>query len=121
MACFWLLLYVVVNLTSILFLGALAINSISGFDLTACMYFLAVFAIVITLGGMKVIGYTDVIQVGFLVLGGLATTYLALNLVADHFGSSGAVHGFKLMTEHADNHFAMILDRKSTRLNSSNK
>lgn len=111
MAVFWLLLYVVVNLTSILFLGALAINSISGFDLTACMYFLAVFAIVITLGGMKVIGYTDVIQVGFLVLGGLATTYLALDLVADHFGASGILQGFKLMTEHADSHFEMILHR----------
>lgn len=111
MAVFWLLLYVVVNLTSILFLGALAINSISGFDLTACMYFLAAFAIVITLGGMKVIGYTDVIQVGFLVLGGLATTYLALNLVADHFGSSGILQGFRLMTEHADSYFEMILHR----------
>ncbi|GGG88444.1 transporter [Parapedobacter pyrenivorans] len=111
MAVFWLLLYVVVNLTSILFLGALAINSISGLDLTTCMYFLAVFAIVITLGGMKVIGYTDVIQVGILVLGGLATTYLALDLVADHFGSSGVLQGFKLMTEHADSHFEMILHR----------
>src|SRR3546814_16134788 len=112
MACFWLLLYVVVNLTSILFLGALAINSISGFDLTACMYFLAVFAIVITLGGMKVIGYTDVIQVGFLVLGGLATTYLALNLVEEHFGSSGEVQGFNRMPEHATNNVEMILHQQ---------
>lgn len=109
MAVFWLLLYVVVNLTSILFLGALAINSISGLDLNACMYFLAVFAIVITLGGMKVIGYTDVIQVGFLILGGLVTTYLALDLVANHFGESGILAGFTLMTEHADSHFEMIL------------
>lgn len=111
MAVFWLLLYVVVNLTSILFLGALAINSISGLDLTICMYFLAVFAIVITLGGMKVIGYTDVIQVGFLILGGLATTYLALDLVANHFGETGVLAGFTLMTEHADSHFEMILHR----------
>src|SRR5690349_12310403 len=57
MAVFWLLLYVIVNLTSILYLGALAINSISGINTTACMYVLAVFAIVIALGGMKVIGY----------------------------------------------------------------
>lgn len=111
MAVFWLLLYVVVNLTSILFLGALAINSISGLDLTVCMYFLAVFAIVITLGGMKVIGYTDVIQVAFLIFGGLATTYLALNLVADRFGDSGVIAGFKRMTEHASGHFEMILHR----------
>ncbi len=111
MAVFWLLLYVVVNLTSILFLGALAISSISGISLTACMIFLAVFAIVITLGGMKVIGYTDVIQVFFLILGGLVTTYLALNLVAEHFGGSGVVEGFNLLTKNADSHFHMIFDR----------
>ena len=81
MAVFWLLLYVVVNLTSILYLGALAISSISGINLFVCMYGLAIFAIVITLGGMKVIGYTDVIQVFFLVLGGLVTTYIALTIV----------------------------------------
>lgn len=111
MAVFWLLLYVVVNLTSILFLGALAISSISGLSLTLCMYCLAVFAIFITLGGMKVIGYTDVIQVFFLVLGGLVTTYLALNLVAEKFGTTGVMNGFNLMTQHAGDHFHMILQR----------
>src|SRR6201996_1524482 len=59
MAVFWLLLYVVVNLTSILYLGALAVSSISGLNLSVCMYGIAIFAIIITLGGMKVIGYTD--------------------------------------------------------------
>lgn len=111
MAVFWLLLYVVVNLTSILYLGALAINSISGINTTLCMYMLAIFAIFITLGGMKVIGYTDVIQVFFLILGGLVTTYLALNLVAEKFGTTGVVNGFKLMTEHADDHFHMIFKK----------
>lgn len=111
MAVFWLLLYVVVNLTSILFLGALAISSISGLSLTWCMYGLAVFAVLITLGGMKVIGFTDVIQVFFLVLGGLVTTYLALNLVAEKFGTTGVMNGFHLMTEHAADHFHMILKR----------
>jgi SSS family solute:Na+ symporter len=111
MAVFWLLLYVVVNLTSILYLGALAIHSISGINLTACMYLLAFFAIIITLGGMKVIGYTDVIQVFFLILGGLATTYLALDLVATHFGSSGVLKGFNLLTEKAEDHFHMIFKK----------
>ncbi|PZR24810.1 MAG: sodium transporter [Citrobacter freundii] len=111
MAVFWLLLYVVVNLTSILFLGALAISSISGISFTACMIFLAVFAIIITLGGMKVIGYTDVIQVFFLILGGLVTTYLALDLVAKHYGGSGVVEGFKMMTKNADEHFHMIFKK----------
>jgi len=111
MAVFWLLLYVVVNLTSILYLGALAIHSISGLNTTLCMYVLAIFAIFITLGGMKVIGYTDVIQVFFLILGGLVTTYLALNLVSEKFGTTGTVNGFKLMMEHANDHFHMIFKR----------
>lgn len=111
MAVFWLLLYVIVNLTSILYLGALAINSISGVNFQLCMWGLAIFAIFITLGGMKVIGYTDVIQVFFLILGGLVTTYLALTQVAEHFGGSGVLKGFSFLTQHAGEHFDMILDR----------
>jgi len=113
MAVFWLLLYVLVNLTSILYLGALAISSISGLDLTLCMVFLALFAVMITLGGMKVIGYTDVIQVFFLILGGLVTTYIALNLVSTEFGSTGVINGFHLMTSHASDHFHMIFDKSN--------
>ena len=109
MAVFWLLLYVVVNLTSILYLGALAVSSISGFSLDLCMYAIAAFAIIITLGGMKVIGYTDVIQVFFLILGGLATTYLALSLVSEHYGTKGILEGYHLMTSKASEHFHMIL------------
>jgi SSS family solute:Na+ symporter len=111
MAVFWLLLYVVVNLTSILFLGALAISAISGINLVVCMILLAVFALIITLGGMKVIGYTDVIQVLFLIVGGLATTYLALTLVAEKFGTTGVLNGFKLLTEKTPDHFHMIFDQ----------
>ena len=113
MAVFWLLLYVVVNLTSILYLGALAINSISGINITTCMYLLGIFAVIITLGGMKVIGYTDVIQVFFLILGGLATTYLALELVATHFGNPGVLNGFNLLTEKASGHFNMIFEKEN--------
>ncbi len=111
MAVFWLLLYVVVNLTSILYLGALAVSSISGFNFWTCMIGLAVFAVIITLGGMKVIGYTDVIQVFFLILGGLVTTYLALNLVSEHYGSSGILNGLKLLQQNANDHFHMILKK----------
>lgn len=109
MAVFWLLLYIVVNLTSILYLGALAVSSISGFDINLCMYAIAAFAIIITLGGMKVIGYTDVIQVFFLILGGLATTYLALNLVSEHYGTEGILQGYSVMTQKASEHFHMVL------------
>ncbi|MBS1662031.1 MAG: sodium transporter, partial [Bacteroidetes bacterium] len=89
MAIFWLALYIVVNLMSILYLGALAISGISGISIYTCIFLLAVFSIIITLGGMKVIGYTDVIQVFFLILGGLVATWIALHLVAEKSGQSG--------------------------------
>ncbi len=109
MAVFWLFLYVLVNLTSILYLGALAVNTISGINFTVCMISMAVFAIIITIGGMKVIGYTDVIQVFFLILGGLATTYLALNLVSEQFGfGPDTLKGLGLIYEKSEDHFHMI-------------
>ncbi|HEX5668516.1 MAG TPA: sodium/sugar symporter [Chitinophagaceae bacterium] len=111
MAIFWLLLYVVVNLTSILYLGALAVSTISGYNFTLCMIFLAIFSIIITLGGMKVIGYTDVVQVFFLVLGGLATTYLAIHLVSDHFQTKGLANGFNVMMKQASDHFDMVYEK----------
>lgn len=113
MAIFWLFLYVFVNLTSILFLGALAINNIAGGgDFHLIMIALAVFAIIITLGGMKVIGYTDVIQVVVLVIGGLATTYIALTLVSEHFGlGKDAIAGFSALMKDAPDHFKMILEK----------
>ncbi len=111
MAIFWLLVYVFVNLTSILYLGALAINSVSGFSFETCVAGLALFSIVVTLGGMKVIGYTDVVQVGVLILGGLVTTYLALNLVSEHFGfGRDVLMGLQLIREKAPSHFHMIFD-----------
>jgi SSS family solute:Na+ symporter len=111
MAIFWLALYIVVNLMSILYLGALAVSSISGISIYTCIFLLAVFSIVITLGGMKVIGYTDVIQVFFLILGGLVATYIALHLVAEKSGQSGLLAGFKILTSEANDHFHMIFKK----------
>ena len=105
MAVFWLVLYIVVNLMSILYLGALAISGISGIDLRICIFALAIFAIIITLGGMKVIGFTDVVQVFFLVLGGLVATYIALNLIS---GGKGIGEGFGILQSKAPEHFHMI-------------
>jgi solute:Na+ symporter, SSS family len=113
MAIFWLFLYIFVNLTSILYLGALAVSTISGLNFTGCMIGLAIFAIIITIGGMKVIGYTDVIQVFFLIIGGLVTTYMALNLVSDNYGVSGVMAGFSTMQEQAGDHFHMIFKKDS--------
>ncbi|MBS1655192.1 MAG: sodium transporter, partial [Bacteroidetes bacterium] len=110
MAIFWLLLYVFVNLTSILYLGAIAISGLIGPEyLHAVMIGLAIFSLIITLGGMKVIGYTDVIQVAVLIIGGLATIYFALTIVSDKFGlGKDAVAGFKTLMAQAPEHFHMI-------------
>lgn len=114
MAVFWLLVYVFVNLTSIIYLGALAISSISPISFEASIIFLSVFSIIVTLGGMKVIGYTDVIQVIVLILGGLVTTYLALSLLADKFGYDGNIlQALGVLRKEAPDHFHMILDKSS--------
>lgn len=111
MAIFWLLVYVFVNLTSIIYLGALAITAISGISFITCIAGLALFSIIVTLGGMKVIGYTDVVQVAVLIIGGLVTTYLALNLVSEHFGyGEDVLTGARLIYERADTHFHMIFE-----------
>lgn len=112
MAVFWLLVYIFVNLTSILYLGALAVDTISGLGFTTCVIGLAIFAVIITLGGMKVIGYTDVIQVVVLTLGGLATTYLALDLVSDKIlGGDGVMSALGYVKDNASDHFHMILNQ----------
>lgn len=111
MAIFWLLVYVFVNLTSILYLGALAISSVTDISFTWCILGLSVFAVFVTLGGMKVIGYTDVFQVLVLILGGLVTTYLALTMVSEHFGyGKDVLAGLKMIRVKAPDHFHMIFD-----------
>lgn len=112
MAVFWLVTYVLVNLTSILYLGALAIHSISDMPFNWCIAGLSIFAIFVTLGGMKVIGYTDVIQVLVLIIGGLITTYLALHLLSEKLGFGGDVlKGLLALRKEAPDHFHMILHK----------
>src|SRR6218665_633888 len=113
MAIFWLFLYVFVNLTSILYLGAVAINGlVGGESLHLLMIGLALFALVITLGGMKVIAYTDVIQVAVLIIGGLVTSYIALTTVGQYFGvGENAIAGFKVLMREAPEHFKMIIPK----------
>ena len=113
MAIFWLFLYVFVNLTSILYLGAVAINGLAGGQyLHTIMLGLAIFALLISLGGMKVVAYTDVIQVAVLIFGGLVTTYIALTVVGEKFGvGSNAIAGFKVLMNDAPEHFKMIIPR----------
>lgn len=108
MAVFWLLVYVFVNLTSIFFLGAAAVETITGVPFTVCVVGLGIFSVVITLGGMKVIGYTDVVQVLVLVLGGLVTCYMALHLVSGKLNGNGILDAFHLLRTQANDHFHMI-------------
>ena len=112
MAVFWLLVYVFVNLTSIIYLGALAISSISGIDFGWCIVGLSLFSIIVTLGGMKVIGYTDVVQVFVLIIGGLVTTYLALSLLSEKFGFGNDIwKGLSVLRKEAPSHFHMIFHK----------
>jgi len=113
MAIFWLFLYIFVNLTSILYLGSIAINNLTGGEhFHLIMIGLAVFALFITLGGMKVIGYTDVFQVLILTVGGLITSYIALTVVSEQFGmGKDMIAGFKHLMKAAPDHFKMIFDK----------
>jgi SSS family solute:Na+ symporter len=105
MAVFWLLVYVFVNLTSVLYLGALSIETVMGIPMNYAIFGLATFAIVYSIyGGLTAVAWTDVVQVVFLVGGGLATTYLALELVGDGSVSKG----ISLLRKEAPNHFHMI-------------
>lgn len=108
MAIFWLLLYIVVNLLSILYLGAVAIAGISGLDFTLCVFLLAVFSIFIALGGMKVVGYTSAIQVFFLVVSGFIVLFIALKMIG---GDDGIFAGFKILRAEASDHFHMIFKK----------
>ncbi len=114
MAVFWLLVYVFVNLTSIIYLGALAISSISNISFEWSIVGLSLFSVIVTLGGMKVIGYTDVIQVFVLIAGGLVTTYLAISLLSEHFGYGGNIlKGLGVLRREAPTHFHMIFDKSN--------
>jgi solute:Na+ symporter, SSS family len=108
MAIFWLLLYVFVNLTSVLYLGALSLNTILDIPMTTAIIGLAIFAVVYSIyGGLKAVAWTDVVQVVFLIAGGLATTYIALQIV----GQGDAWEGLGLLRKEVPGHFSMIFSR----------
>jgi SSS family solute:Na+ symporter len=111
LAVFWIALYVFVNLTTVLYLGSLALQTILGIPLIYGVIGLALFAAAYSLyGGLSAVAWTDVIQVVFLILGGLVTTYLALNTVSDGQGIwSGLVTVFDAVPER----FTMILDESN--------
>ncbi|MDP2235988.1 MAG: sodium/sugar symporter [Bacteroidales bacterium] len=108
LAVFWLLLYVFVNLTSVSYLGALALEKILGIPLMYGIIGLVVFSGVYSIyGGLKAVAWTDMFQVVVLVFGGIVTTYLALDALGQ---GGGAVSGFMHAVEHAPNKFKMIIE-----------
>ncbi|EMS31783.1 Putative sodium-dependent galactose transporter [Mariniradius saccharolyticus AK6] len=108
MAIFWLLLYVFVNLTSVLYLGALSLNTILDIPMTTAIIGLALFAMVYSIyGGLKAVAWTDVVQVIFLIAGGLATTYIALQIV----GGGDAWEGLGMLRKEVPGHFSMIFSK----------
>jgi SSS family solute:Na+ symporter len=108
LAVFWIGLYVFVNLASVLYLGSLALETIMGIPVVYGVVGLSLFAAAYSLyGGLSAVAWTDVIQVVFLVLGGVVTTYLVLNTVS---GGEGVMAGFKAIYETAPDRFSMILD-----------
>ncbi len=112
LAVFWLLVYIFVNLTSVIYLGALALEKILGFPLMYGIVGLAAFAALYSLyGGLTAVAWTDVVQVIFLIGGGLITTYLGLNAVS---GGEGVIAGFKVLFEEAPDKFHMIIEQGKT-------
>jgi SSS family solute:Na+ symporter len=106
MAFFWLGVYVFVNLTSILWLGAQAVTTVTGVDLMWGMIGLAVFATAYSLyGGLKAVALTDIIQVTLLVFGGLLIAGIALNEVS---GGEGMIAGFGILLDKVPEKFDLI-------------
>ena len=109
MAVFWLALYVFVNLTSIIWLGSIAVNKVAGVDQNVALIGLGLFALLYQLyGGLKAVALTDIVQVTLLVMGGLVVSYLTLNQIG---GGHGVLAGFQALTARVPDHFNMILSR----------
>lgn len=109
LAIFWLCLYIFVNLTSVLYLGGLALETILGVPMMYSIIGLALFALVYSVyGGLSAVVWTDVIQVAVLVVGGFATTYIAVSFIG---GNDGFFAGMGNLIESSPDHFKMILDK----------
>jgi SSS family solute:Na+ symporter len=109
MAVFWLALYIFVNLTSIIWLGSIAVNKVAGIDQGAALVILGVFALLYQIyGGLKAVALTDIVQVTLLIFGGFVVSYLTLNQIS---GGHGVLAGFDTLTHRAPEKFDMILAR----------
>ena len=113
LAIFWIALFVFVNLTTVLYLGGLALDTVMGTGdgsiLINSIIGLALFAAAYSLwGGLAAVAWTDVVQVIVLIFGGLMMTYFALVNLAD---GGSAIDGLKYVYETVPERFSMILSK----------
>lgn len=113
LAIFWIALFIFVNLTSVLYLGATAIDTIIGTgDSSVFLYAiigLALFAAAYSLyGGLAAVAWTDVVQVVLLIVGGLITTFIGLTHVSE---SGNVIDGLVTVYEQVPEKFSMILEK----------
>ena len=108
MAVFWLDLYAFVNLTSILWLGSIAIHTVTGLDQMWALAAIGAFALAYQIwGGLKAVALTDIVQVALLVTGGLIIAWLSLGKI----GGGDVVAGFHQLTTQFPEKFDMILSK----------
>jgi len=106
MAVFWLGLYVFVNLTSIIWLGSIAVTQVAGINQDVALVALGTFALLYQLrGGLKAVALTDIVQVTLLVFGGLMVSGLTLSKIGD----GSILAGFATLAHRVPDHFHMIL------------
>ncbi|WP_157138887.1 sodium:solute symporter family transporter [Asticcacaulis biprosthecium] len=111
MAVFWLILYIFVNLTTILWLGGTAITTVTGISPLTALIFLGVFALAYQLyGGLKAVALTDIVQVGLLIIGGLIIVFITYSKIG---GDAGMIGGLTMVYERFPEHFDMILAKDS--------
>ena len=113
LAIFWIALFVFINLTSVLYLGAKALDTILGAGdgslILTSIIGLALFAAAYSLwGGLSAVAWTDVVQVVLLIAGGLITTLIALDAVAPE---GGIINGLKHIYDVVPEKFSMILSK----------
>ena len=110
MGMFWILVYVFVNLTSVLSLGAITLNAVLGIPIIYSVIALALVSAIYTIyGGLSAVAWTDFVQVGVLVLGGISVVWLGLDKVAGAHGDSGIISGFSHLLDLQNDKFHTVL------------
>ena len=109
LSLFWVAVYIFINLTSVLWLGSLAINTLTGFDIVYGLWALVIFSLAYSLkGGLKAVALTDAIQVALLIFGGLAVSFIALDKISNN---QGFLEGFQILINSVPEKFDMILSK----------